>query len=71
MPILNRLSDDAVSIAEWRHHLHAHPELMYEVHNTATFVADKLRAFGCDQVVTGLGQTGVVGVIRGVAGRPQ
>jgi hippurate hydrolase len=38
---------------------------MYEVHRTAAFVADKLRAFGCDEVATGIGRTGVVGRIRG------
>jgi hypothetical protein len=31
-------------------------------------VAERLRAFGCDEVVTGLGKTGVVGVIRGRSG---
>ena len=44
---------------------HAHPELLYDVHRTAATVADKLRSFGCDEVVTGIGRTGVVGVIRG------
>jgi len=32
---------------------------------TAAFVAEQLKAFGCDEVVTGIGRTGVVGVIRG------
>jgi len=45
-----------------------HPELMYDVHRTAGSVAEKLKAFGCDEVVTGLGRTGVVGVIRGPKG---
>jgi hippurate hydrolase len=65
MPVLNRVADRADEIAEWRHDLHAHPELQYEVHRTAGAVADRLRAFGCDDVVTGIGRTGVVGVIRG------
>ena len=65
MPIINRISEFQPDIAAWRHELHAHPELMYEVHRTAAFVAEKLRAFGCDEVVTGLGRTGVVGRIRG------
>jgi hippurate hydrolase len=38
---------------------------MYDVHRTAAFVADRLREFGCDEVATGLGRTGVVGVIKG------
>ncbi|MGO4711385.1 M20 aminoacylase family protein [Bradyrhizobium sp. 2TAF24] len=65
MPIVNRMSDLQAEIAAWRQDLHAHPELLYDVHRTAALVADKLRAFGCDEVVTGLGETGVVGVIRG------
>jgi len=32
---------------------------------TAANVVDKLKSFGCDEVVTGIGRTGVVGVIRG------
>ena len=52
----------------WRRDLHEHPELLYDVHRTAGFVAERLRAFGCDEVVTGVGRTGVVGVIRGRAG---
>ncbi|MEW6642368.1 MAG: M20 aminoacylase family protein [Pseudomonadota bacterium] len=65
MPVVNRMSDLQAEIAAWRQDLHAHPELLYDVHRTAALVADKLRAFGCDEVVTGLGETGVVGVIRG------
>jgi len=65
MPIVNRMSDLQAEIAAWRQDLHAHPELLYDVHRTAALVADKLRAFGCDEVVTGLGETGVVGVIHG------
>jgi len=65
MPIVNRIADMHAEIAEWRHDLHAHPELLYDVHRTAASVADKLQAFGCDEVVSGIGRTGVVGVIRG------
>ena len=65
MPVINRIAAMQAEIAGWRHDLHAHPELLYEVHRTAASVADKLKAFGCDEVVTGLGRTGVVGVIRG------
>jgi amidohydrolase len=65
MPIINRVADLQPEIAAWRHDLHAHPELLYDVHRTAASVADKLKCFGCDEVVTGLGRTGVVGVIRG------
>ena len=65
MPIVNRLSDLHAEITEWRRDIHAHPELQYDVQRTAGTVADKLKAFGCDEVVTGIGRTGVVGVIRG------
>jgi hippurate hydrolase len=65
MPVLNRIADRADEIAEWRHDFHQHPELLYDVHRTAGKVADMLKSFGCDEVVTGIGRTGVVGVIRG------
>src|SRR6201996_2456939 len=65
MPIVNRVADLQPEIQAWRRDIHAHPELLYDVHRTAAFVADRLREFGCDEVVTGLGKTGVVGVIKG------
>jgi hippurate hydrolase len=68
MPIVNRIADLHAEITAWRRDIHAHPELLYDVHRTAAAVADKLKAFGCDEVVTGLGRTGVVGVIRGRKG---
>ncbi|MDF1608083.1 M20 family metallopeptidase [Hoeflea sp. YIM 152468] len=67
-----QLVDDVVSmkdeVATWRRTLHAAPELLYDVHNTAAFVAEKLKSFGCDEVVTGIGRTGVVGLIHGRPG---
>src|SRR3569623_201469 len=65
MPIVNRISEFQPEITAWRRALHAHPELMYEVHRTAEFGATKLREFGCDDVATGIGRTGVVGRIKG------
>ncbi len=65
MPIVNRVADLHGEITAWRRDLHAHPELLYDVHRTAASVADKLKSFGCDDVVPGIGRTGVVGVIRG------
>jgi hippurate hydrolase len=65
MPIVNRVADLHADIKAWRRDLHAHPELQYDVHRTAASVAEKLKAFGCDEVVPGVGRTGVVGVIRG------
>jgi len=68
MPIINRIADLHGEITAWRRDIHAHPELQYDVHRTAASVADKLKSFGCDEVVTGIGRTGVVGVIRGGKG---
>ncbi len=65
MPILNRAAELQGEVTEWRRHIHAHPELLYAVENTAAFVAEKLRSFGVDEVATGIGRTGVVGLIRG------
>lgn len=68
MPILNRAAEMQDEVAGWRQHLHQTPELNFDVFKTAAFVTDKLKAFGCDDVVTGLGKTGVVGIIRGRQG---
>ena len=65
MPVKNRFSELQAEITEWRQDFHAHPELLYDVHRTAARVAELLRSFGCDDVVEGVGQTGVVGVIQG------
>ena len=69
MPIVNRIAAMHGDITAWRRDIHAHPELLYDVQRTAATVADKLKSFGCDEVVTGIGRTGVVGVIRGGKGR--
>jgi amidohydrolase len=71
MPIVNRVADLHAEITAWRRDFHAHPELLYDVHRTAASVADKLKSFGCDEVATGLGRTGVVGVIRGRKAGPK
>ena len=65
MPVLNRAAELAPIVAEWRRDLHRHPELDFDTHRTAAIVAERLKEFGCDEVVTGIGRTGVVGVIRG------
>ena len=67
MPVRNRFAELHDEITAWRHDIHMHPELLFDVHRTAGVVADKLREFGCDEVVTGIGVTGVVGIIRGKA----
>ena len=65
MPIVNRVADLQPDIQAWRRDIHENPELLYDVERTAAFVADRLKEFGCDEVATGLGRTGVVGVIKG------
>jgi len=67
MPVINRFADLHSDIVAWRHDLHENPELQFDTHRTSASVAEKLRAFGCDEVVEGIGRTGVVGVIRGRA----
>src|ERR1700684_3131011 len=65
MPIVNRVADMQSEISAWRRDIHAHPELRYDVHRTAASVVERLKSFGCDDVVPGIGRTGVAGVIRG------
>ncbi len=69
MPVINRFADLQDEIAGWRRDIHAHPEILFDTHRTSALVAGKLRAFGCDEVVEGIGRTGVVGVIRGRSDR--
>jgi metal-dependent amidase/aminoacylase/carboxypeptidase family protein len=65
MPVINRVAEFQREIAEWRQDFHRNPELQYDVHRTAGRVAELLRSFGADEVVTGIGRTGVVAVIKG------
>lgn len=65
MPVINRIADMNAEVSAWRRDLHENPELSYDVHRTAGIVAEKLRAFGCDEVIPGIGRTGVVAVIKG------
>ncbi len=65
MPVKNRFAELLPDITAWRRDLHEHPEILFETHRTAGIVAEKLEAFGVDEVTTGIGRTGVVGVIKG------
>ena len=67
MPVRNRFAELHDEITAWRRDFHENPELQFDVHRTAGIVAEKLREFGCDEVVTGIGQTGVVGIIAGTS----
>ncbi|EPX79897.1 M20 aminoacylase family protein [Litoreibacter arenae] len=65
MPVKNRFAELLPEITEWRRDIHENPEILFETHRTSALVAEKLKAFGCDEVVEGIGRTGVVGVIKG------
>ncbi|MBV7393699.1 M20 aminoacylase family protein [Mameliella sediminis] len=65
MPVKNRFAELQDEITAWRRDIHENPEILFETHRTSALVAEKLEAFGCDEVVTGIGRTGVVGVIKG------
>ncbi|WP_206936199.1 M20 aminoacylase family protein [Roseococcus thiosulfatophilus] len=69
MPVLNRIAEFHPEMTEWRQDFHRHPELGFEEVRTSGIVAAKLREFGCDEVLTGIAKTGVVGVIHGARGR--
>jgi len=65
MPVKNRFAELLPEITEWRRDIHENPEILFDTHRTSAIVAEKLEAFGCDEIVTGIGRTGVVGVIKG------
>ncbi|MCO5073944.1 MAG: M20 family metallopeptidase [Rhizobiaceae bacterium] len=68
MPVLNRVAEMQDEIAGWRRTLHQQPELDFAVYKTAEFVQQKLAEFGVDEIATGIGRTGVVGIIKGSKG---
>ncbi|MBU3031372.1 M20 aminoacylase family protein [Paracoccus marinaquae] len=70
MPVLNRIADFADQMTEWRRHLHRHPELGFDCHGTAGFVAERLRDFGVDEIHEGIGRTGIVAIIHGQGAGP-
>lgn len=65
MPVKNRFAELLPEITAWRRDMHENPEILFETHRTSALVAEKLQGFGCDEIVTGIGRTGVVGVIKG------
>jgi hippurate hydrolase len=70
MPVINRIADFAEEMTGWRRHLHAHPELQFECHQTAAFVAGQLRGFGVDEIHEGIATTGVIAFIEGRGAGP-
>ena len=65
MPVKNRFAELQDEITVWRRDFHENPEILFDTHRTSARVAELLGEFGCDEVVTGIGRTGVVGVIKG------
>jgi amidohydrolase len=69
MPLLNNALEIQTEATVWRRHLHQIPELQYDVFETGKFISEKLKSFGCDEVVTGIGRTGIVAIIHGKHGK--
>ncbi|WP_171212964.1 M20 aminoacylase family protein [Ruegeria sp. HKCCA5839] len=65
MPVVNRIADFSADMTAWRRHLHTVPELAFDCHQTAAFVAERLREFGVDELHEGIAQTGLVAIING------
>ncbi len=70
MAIINRIGDYADDMTAWRRHLHMHPELSLDCHETAAFVVERLREFGVDEIHEGIAQSGVVALIQGQGDGP-
>lgn len=70
MPVLNRIAAFSEEMKGWRRHLHAHPELEFDCHNTAAFIVARLKEFGVDEIHTGIATSGVVAIINGQADGP-
>ena len=67
MAIINRIAEFHADMAEWRHHIHAHPETAFEEVATSDYVAEMLSRFGIE-VHRGLAVTGIVGTLAGAHG---
>ena len=71
MPVINRIAGFADDLTAWRRHIHQNPELGLDCHETAAFVAERLREFGVDEIHEGIATSGVVAVIHGKGQGPQ
>jgi len=63
--MLSKAQRLAPELVKWRRHIHMNPEPSMQEHETAAFVAERLREIGVERVMTGIGDTGVVGLVRG------
>ena len=65
MPVINKIADFFEEMKGWRRHLHANPELEFDCFKTSTFVIERLKEFGVNEIHEGIAKTGVVGIING------
>jgi hippurate hydrolase len=70
MPVINRIADYTPDMTAWRRHLHTIPELMFDCHQTAAFVVERLREFGITDIHEGIATSGVVAIIEGQGDGP-
>ena len=70
MPVLNRIAAYAEEMKGWRRHLHMHPELAFDCHDTAAFIIERLREMGVDEIHSGIAKTGIVAIINGQGANP-
>ena len=70
-PLKNSIATMIPELTEWRRDFHRHPELTYDLPRTSGIVAERLKAFGFDEVIEGVGKTGVLGVLHGATGPAQ
>lgn len=70
MPPVNRIADYAAEMTQWRRWMHQNPELQFECHKTAAFVAERLREFGIGEIHEGIATTGIVAIIEGQGDGP-
>ena len=70
MPVVNRIADFSDEMKGWRRHLHAHPELAFDCHETAAFVVERLKEFGVDEIHESIATSGVVAIINGQGDGP-
>ncbi len=70
MPVLNRIAAYAEEMKGWRRHLHQHPELSFDCHQTAAYIAERLLEIGVDEIHEGIAQSGIVAIINGQGAGP-
>lgn len=67
---INNVADSLDEVVRYRRHFHEHPELSLVEHETAAFIERELRAFGFDEIRTGIGKTGILATLRGAKPGP-